>query len=93
MEFATSRMAELGVDSSLVSFGQLLGMADHLTFTLGAHGYRAYKYVPYGSLYEVMPYLLRRAHENGDLLSSNVAGERALLVGELARRARAAVGI
>jgi proline dehydrogenase len=68
-------------------------MADHLTFTLGARGYRAYKYVPYGPVYEVLPYLLRRAHENGDLLSSNVAGERALLVGELARRARAALGV
>ena len=95
IERALDVMADEGLDprTSKVYFGQLLGMADHLTFTLGAHGYRAYKYVPYGSLYEVMPYLLRRAHENGDLLSSNVAGERALLVGELARRARAAVGI
>ena len=95
VERALDVMADEGLDArtSKVYFGQLLGMADHLTFTLGAHGYRAYKYVPYGSLYEVMPYLLRRAHENGDLLSSNVAGERALLVGELARRARAALGV
>jgi proline dehydrogenase len=31
-----------------VYFGQLLGMADNLTFTLGQHGYEAFKYVPYG---------------------------------------------
>lgn len=38
---------------------QLYGMADHLTFTLGAHGYAPYKYVPYGPLHEVLPYLVR----------------------------------
>jgi hypothetical protein len=31
-----------------VYFGQLLGMSDNLTFTLGQHGYEAFKYVPYG---------------------------------------------
>jgi len=85
---AIAQMGALGLDpqSSKVYFGQLLGMADHLTFTLGARGYRAYKYVPYGPVYEVLPYLLRRAHENSDLLSGNVAAERTLLLGELKRR-------
>jgi hypothetical protein len=45
-------------------------MADHLTFTLGAAGYGAYKYVPYGPIHEVMPYLVRRAQENSTLLGS-----------------------
>lgn len=44
-------------------------MADHLSFTLGAAGYQAYKYVPYGKVHEVMPYLVRRAHENSGALS------------------------
>ena len=43
-------------------------MADHLTFSLGLGGYKAYKYVPYGSLHEVMPYLIRRAQENSDIM-------------------------
>ena len=68
-----------------VYFGQLLGMADHLTFTLGNAGYRAYKYVPYGPWSEVMPYLIRRAQENSDMLGG-VATERSMLWGELKRR-------
>ncbi len=44
VELAVERMAALGLPpSSGVYFGQLLGMADHLTYTLGAHGYGAYK--------------------------------------------------
>jgi len=89
IEKTIAAMARLGLDpkGSKVYFGQLLGMADHLTFTLGARGYRAYKYVPYGPVYEVLPYLLRRAHENSDLLGGdNVATERALVLGELKRR-------
>lgn len=58
----------LSVNSG-VYFGQLLGMADHLTFALGIKGYKAYKYVPYGKVNEVMPYLIRRAQENSDALS------------------------
>jgi hypothetical protein len=47
--------------------------ADHLTFTLGAHGYQAYKYVPYGPLHEVLPYLVRRAQENAGMLKNSGA--------------------
>jgi len=70
-----------------VYFGQLLGMSDHLSFTLGQNGYRAYKYVPYGPVHEVVPYLLRRAEENSSLLASDATRtERVLLVKELKRR-------
>ena len=62
-----------------VYFGQLLGMADHLTFGLAAHGHTAYKYLPFGPLREVMPYLIRRAHENADLLGGGAAIERRLI--------------
>ena len=48
----------LAPSGSGVYFGQLLGMADNLTFTLGQHGYDAFKYVPYGE----WPRNLGRAH-------------------------------
>ena len=52
---AVHLMGQLGLEAgkSPVYFGQLLGMADHLTFTLGSHGYPAFKYVPYGLVQEV----------------------------------------
>jgi proline dehydrogenase len=68
-----------------VYFAQLYGMSDRLTNTLGSAGYRAYKYLPWGPVREVTPYLLRRAQEN-----SSVAGgakvERTQIGGELWRR-------
>ena len=72
--------------SSGVSFGQLLGMADHLTFTLGARGYGAYKYTPFGGIEEVIPYLLRRAQENSDMILGGVGTEVGHLKNELKRR-------
>ncbi len=43
----------LSLSAGGVSFGQLLGMCDHVTFPLGAAQYRVYKYVPYGPIREV----------------------------------------
>lgn len=71
-----------------MSFGQLLGMCDHVSYTLGAHGYRVYKYVPYGPVQDVVPYLLRRAQENSDVLGS--AGRE---IGNLSRELRRRVGM
>lgn len=87
VELAIEQMSEHGIKPRTggVYFGQLLGMADHLTFTLGLHGYSAYKYVPYGAVHEVMPYLIRRAQENSDLLGG-VKKERELYWQELKRR-------
>ena len=70
-----------------VAFGQHYGMSDHLTYTLGRAGYQAYKYVPYGPLGEVLPYLVRRAQENAGMLKTS-GNERAMLWGELMRRMR-----
>ena len=51
-------------DHAHLNFCQLFGMSDHLTFNLASAGYNVAKYVPYGPIKEVFPYLLRRAQEN-----------------------------
>jgi proline dehydrogenase len=89
IERAVALMYELGIEPfhAGVYFGQLLGMADHLTFILGRNGYRAYKYVPFGPIEEVMPYLIRRAQENSDIMAG-VDREKRMIRGEIWRRVK-----
>ncbi|XP_050043133.1 hydroxyproline dehydrogenase-like [Dermacentor andersoni] len=84
---ATKRMQELGlaVNDERVSFGQLLGMYDHITFPLAARGYNVYKSIPYGPPSDLLLYLARRASENRSVLSSPVI-ERRMLAAEIRRR-------
>ncbi|KAI9032542.1 FAD-linked oxidoreductase-like protein [Phycomyces nitens] len=71
--------------AGVVHFGQLFGMQDPISYTLGRHGYSIYKYLPYGAIHEVIPYLLRRAQENSAVLGG-VTKERALMAAELKDR-------
>ena len=51
-------------NDSRIWFAQLLGMSDHISYNLSKEGYNVAKYVPYGPIKEVIPYLIRRAEEN-----------------------------
>jgi len=56
------------LDPKRVTFAQLLGMQDAYGMQLVQKGYTVYKYVPYGSLLEMYPYLVRRLYENYDII-------------------------
>ena len=54
----------LAPDDARVYFSQLYGMSDNISFNLAKAGYRVAKYLPYGPVKSVLPYLVRRAQEN-----------------------------
>lgn len=69
-----------------IYFAQLLGMSDHISFNLSNAAYNVAKYVPYGPVREVMPYLLRRADENTSV-AGQTGRELSLIIKERNRRA------
>ncbi|KAG7375879.1 hypothetical protein PHYPSEUDO_014955 [Phytophthora pseudosyringae] len=81
------QMQNIGINRGTggVYFGQLLGMCDHVSYTLGANAYKVFKYVPYGPIHEVLPYLIRRAQENSGLMSGAQL-EMRMLSTEIKRR-------
>jgi len=72
-------------DDKRIYFAQLLGMSDHISFNLSSEGFNVAKYVPYGPIKEVLPYLLRRADENTSV-AGQTSRELSLLAKEKARR-------
>ncbi len=73
-------------DDERFYFAQLYGMGDHLSYNLALAGYNVAKYVPYGPVEAVMPYLSRRAKENSSM-SGHSSKEIELIKKEMARRA------
>ena len=80
-------MEERGVvkNDNRVAFAQLFGMSDHISYNLADAGYNVVKYLPYGPIKEVMPYLLRRAQENTSV-KGQTSRELGLILKERKRR-------
>lgn len=72
-------------DHPHLNFCQLYGMSDNLTFNLADAGYNVAKYVPYGKVKEVVPYLIRRAEENSSV-TGDMSREYQLVLKEMKRR-------
>jgi proline dehydrogenase len=85
--YATQLMQERGIEKHHlhVHFSQLYGMSDHITFNLAQAGYSVSKYVPFGPIGDVIPYLMRRAQENRSV-SGQTSRELALIRKEIRRR-------
>jgi proline dehydrogenase len=75
----------LANNDSRVWFGQLFGMSDNISFNLANLGYNVAKYVPFGPVKDVMPYLIRRAEENTSV-AGQTGRELMLIKKEKARR-------
>lgn len=84
---AMNLMQKFGIDrqSGKVWFGQLYGMSDHISFNIVREGFLSLKYVPFGPVRDVMPYLIRRAEENTSV-AGQTTRELSLLLAERKRR-------
>ena len=83
----TELMSENNIlkDDYRIYFSQLLGMSEHISFNLSNNGYNVAKYMPYGPVKDVMPYLIRRAQENTSI-SGQTGRELSLIIKEKERR-------
>jgi len=86
-KYLTELMQQRGIDPAdkRIWFAQLYGMSDNISFNLAQDAYRVAKYVPYGPVRSVMPYLFRRAAENTSVAGQS-SRELTLLRRELKRR-------
>ncbi|SIR16802.1 proline dehydrogenase family protein [Maribacter ulvicola] len=80
-------MKDRGIEknNTHIWFGQLYGMSDHISYNLAANGYNVAKYLPFGPVRDVMPYLIRRADENTSV-AGQTSRELSLLKKERKRR-------
>ena len=79
---------QLQPNDKKVYFSQLLGMSDHISFNLSHSKYNVAKYVPYGPVTAVIPYLTRRAQENSSV-AGQMGRELSLIDSEITRRSNA----
>ena len=79
--------AQIDPQSEQFYFAQLLGMSDHISYNVAHANYHVAKYVPFGPVKEVLPYLLRRADENTSV-AGQTGRELSLIMKELDRRAK-----
>ncbi len=92
-EKSSAKLAQMMNDKGLshsdkrIYFSQLYGMSDHISFNLASEGYKVSKYVPYGPVKEVLPYLIRRAMENTSV-KGQTGRELGLIIKEKKRRAQ-----
>jgi proline dehydrogenase len=90
-ENSSGHLCQLMLDAGIPSndkrvwFAQLFGMSDHISFNLSNAGYNVAKYVPYGPIREVIPYLIRRAEENTSV-KGQTGRELSLIQEEIRRR-------
>ncbi len=90
-EESSLRLAHLMDEKSIahndkrIYFAQLFGMSDHISFNLANAGYNVAKYVPYGPIRDVIPYLIRRAQENTSV-KGQTGRELSLIQKEMDRR-------
>lgn len=88
------KLTELMEDNSIAKgdkriwFAQLMGMSDNISFNLANEGYNVAKYVPYGPIINVLPYLSRRAEENSGM-AGQMGRELSLIKEEIKRRKQA----
>ena len=78
--------AQIDPQNEQFYFAQLLGMSDHISYNVAHAKYHVAKYVPFGPVKEVLPYLLRRADENTSV-AGQTGRELSLIMKELERRA------
>jgi proline dehydrogenase len=85
----TELMEKLGLakNDDRIWFSQLYGMSDHISFNLANEGYNVTKYIPYGPVRNILPYLIRRAEENTSI-AGQTSRELALLDKEKKRRSK-----
>jgi proline dehydrogenase len=75
----------IAAEDKRIYFSQLLGMSDHISYNLTLAGYNVVKYVPYGPVKDVLPYLIRRAQENTSV-KGQTGRELSLIIKEKRRR-------
>ena len=87
--FLVELMNKYAISSSdkRIYFSQLLGMSDHISYNLTLSNYNVAKYVPYGPVKEVLPYLMRRAQENTSV-KGQTGRELSLIIKEKERRSK-----